>query len=89
MNRRKEKQTHQYMMSLLNDAQKAVVTQVEVFGWNLVFVRQPLGQPAIPVLKDSSSGQYAIPESDGSLNRDHELFVRQENAADSLQYSSM
>ena len=67
--RSNEKQTRQFMMALLDDAQKEVVTQCKIFGWYLNFVRQPLGQPVIPVLKNSDTGRYAILEPDGSLNR--------------------
>ena len=75
--RSKEKQTRQIMMALLNDVQKEVVTQYEMSGWYLIFVRRPLGQPVIPFLKNSDTGRYAILAPDGSLNKDHEQIVRQ------------
>ena len=77
MDRAKEKQTRQFMMALLSDDQKEVVTQYEMFDWYLIFVRQSLGQPAIPILKNSDTGRYAFLEPDGSLNEDQELIVRQ------------
>ena len=65
------------MIELLNDAQKELVTQYEMSGWYLIFVRQPLSPSVIPVLKNSNSGRYAILEPDGSLNKDHGLIIAQ------------
>jgi len=71
-----EKQTHRFMRAQLNDDQKEVVTQLEVFGWYLIFVRHPLGQSVIPVLKDPDSDRCAVLETGGTLIADHELITR-------------
>jgi hypothetical protein len=73
----REKQTRQFMMSLLNDEQKEVVAQYEMFDWFLIFVRRPTAESAIPFLKNNDTGRFAILESDGSLNEDHELVIRE------------
>ena len=75
--RSKESHTRQFMMAALNDAQRVAINQVEMCGWCLIFVRKPLGQSAIPALKNSDSGRYAIVKPDGSLNEDQKLIVRQ------------
>ncbi len=74
--RSNEKQTHEFMRAQLHDDQKEVVTQLEVFGWYLIFVRQPLGQSVIPVLKDPDSGRFVVLETGGTLIADHELMTR-------------
>lgn len=64
-------------MDMLNDDQKEVVSQYEMFKWFLVFVRRPSAETPIPFLKNGDTGRFAILEPDGSLNEDHELIVRQ------------
>ena len=73
----REKQTRQFMMSLLNDEQKEVVSRYETFEWFLIFVRRPSAQMTIPFLKNGDTGRFAILESDGSLNQDHAQIIRQ------------
>jgi len=74
--RSNEKQTHQFMRAQLNDDQMAVVTQLEVFGWYLIFVRQPLGQSVVPVLKDPDCDRYVVLETGGTLIEDCNLITR-------------
>ena len=74
--RSNEKQTHEFMRAQLNDEQKAVVTQLEVFGWYLIFVRQSSDQSVIPVVKDPDSGYCVVLETDGNLIEDCNLITR-------------
>jgi hypothetical protein len=73
----KEKQTREFMMGLLNDEQQEVVAQYEMFDWFLIFVRRPTPESAIPFLKNTDTGRFAILESDGSLNEDQDLVIRE------------
>jgi hypothetical protein len=71
-----EEQTRELMMSELSDAQKVALNQLEAFGWYLCFVRRPLFKDVVPVMRDDDSGRFAVLETDGSLNQDHDLDIR-------------
>ena len=58
----------------LNEAQLDTLGELERYGWELKFVRRPLFQPLIPVLRDPERTSYAILEEDGTLN-EHPPFV--------------
>jgi len=58
----------------LNEAQLDTLGELERYGWELKFVRRPLFQPLIPVLRDPDRKHYAILEVDGTLN-EHPPFV--------------
>ena len=67
------------MEKKLNVEQRMTLHQMESFGWELRFVRQPLFQEPVPVLFDAESNRYAVLEEDGNLNREHGLTIRAED----------
>jgi hypothetical protein len=75
--REESQQSRELMTQELNDAQRAAIHQLEGFGWSLSFVRRPLFEEVIPVLRDPDSDRYAVLEKDGTLNENHDLIVRQ------------
>ncbi len=60
----------------LNQAQIATINKMEQFGWELFFVRRPLFQEVITIMRFLQSGETALIEEDGSFNRAHEVYVR-------------
>lgn len=63
---------------VLNAFQLQTLKKVEEFGGQLWFIRRPLFQDVIPVVKCaiSSEATAAIIEHDGTLNRNHGLNIR-------------
>ncbi len=60
----------------LNDAQCLTLNWLESFGWELKFVRHPLFQPPIVVVRCGRMGACAVIESDGTLNRHPRIVLR-------------
>ncbi len=67
------------MLGDLTDEQRFELRRYEQFGLELHFVRHPLFDNPIPVLKDKESGRFALLEADGALNYDHQLTIRNAN----------
>ena len=63
---------------VLNAFQLQTLKKVEEYGGELWFVRRPLFQDIIPVVKCAkrSASTAAIIEDDGTLNKDHGLNIR-------------
>lgn len=64
--------------TLLTPAQMTTLQKVESFGWKLFFVRRPLFQNVVAVIKcpDGENCTTAILEEDGTLNKNHDLVIR-------------
>lgn len=60
----------------LNEAQRVGVRNLEGFGWSLYFIRRPLFQTPTVVMQGPSIADYAVLNSEGCLERRHELVVR-------------
>jgi len=52
----------------LNDAQILTLRELERFGLSLAFVRRPMFQPAVGVVRDTAARTYVLIEADGSVN---------------------
>ncbi len=63
---------------ILTDQQLMTLQKVESFGGELWFIRRPLFQDVVPVVKfcDSKSNCTAVIEEDGFLNKQHNLVIR-------------
>jgi hypothetical protein len=61
----------------LNEEQIFTLRRMEVFGWELKFIRRPLFQDVLPVLFHTDSNQFGVLEDDGSLNMQRDLNVRE------------
>lgn len=46
------------------------------FGWDIEFVRRPLFQDVVVVLKDPSGDRHAVLTEDGELDYDHDVTIR-------------
>lgn len=62
--------------TLLNDAQRVGVRNLEGFGWALYFIRRPLFQVPTVVMVGPNDTGYAVLNADGCLERQHDLTIR-------------
>ena len=62
----------------LNDAQLETLSGIENFGWELKFVRRKLFEPSVAVVMDGDRKILAVLESDGSLNENPALEIRED-----------
>jgi hypothetical protein len=60
----------------LNDAQRLTLRELERFGLSLAFVRRPMFQPAVGVVRDPGKRGYVVIEADGSINHEPKLDLR-------------
>lgn len=60
----------------LTDLQKAALVRMEGFGWEIEFVRRPLFQDIMIVLKDPAGDRHAVLTEDGELDYDHDVTIR-------------
>ena len=63
---------------MLTPAQLATLQKIESYGGELWFIRHPLFQDIVPVVRCSKTEdcKTAIIEEDGSLNKEHGLVIR-------------
>ena len=52
----------------LNEAQLMALPALERFGWELLFVRRPPFQEAIPIVCNADGTMFGVLEEDGRLN---------------------
>jgi hypothetical protein len=60
----------------LNADQLETLRQLEMFGWELKFVRRPPFQEPTPVVFDGGRQSFAVIRGDGSLDADPSLDLR-------------
>lgn len=65
----------------LNEDQLMTLCELERFGWELRFIRNPPFQDAIPVVIDGDRKAYAILKPDGSLEDNPRISLRDALAA--------
>jgi len=61
---------------VLNEAQLRTLSKMEGFGWMLAFIRRPVFQDIIPVLRHPDNGISGTLEGDGALNTQPEIVFR-------------
>lgn len=64
------------LLDKLTDEQRFELRRYEHFGWELEFVRHPMFDNAMPVMRDRDTGRLALLEPDGTLNHDHNITLR-------------
>lgn len=62
--------------SLLTAEQSLALRKVENFGWRLAFVRQPLFETPVAVVRSPDHQRFAVLEEDGDLNMNPTLTLR-------------
>ena len=76
--KRRVEQIHQEQLkSGLNLLQKLALYQVENFGWELQFIRQPLFQEPTAVICSGERDKIGILELDGRINLKPNIKVRE------------
>lgn len=65
----------------LNMQQIHALHQIESFGWQLHFVRRPLFQEPVPVIRSPDGDKFATVERDGRINTTPDLASRKEEPA--------
>ncbi len=76
-NRRREDPEYRTMLKELSAEQASSLHNLEKFGWQLKFIRHPLFQGNVVVLHDPDSDHYAVLDSSGDLNQEHDLQIRE------------
>ena len=75
--RKAQKELSSVLKRDLNDAQLSTLQGLEQFGWELKFVRRKPFQPPVAVVFDGDRKNFAVLESDGSLNEKPGFEIRQ------------
>ena len=74
--RKDEHKSTRELRDELNEAQRDTLAELERYGWQLKFVRQPIFQPSVPVVFDGDRKSYAVLEADGTLNEHPPFDIR-------------
>ena len=61
---------------ILNEMQLLTLNNMERFGWTLAFIRRPLFQEIVPVLRHCDSRRLGIMDEDGTLNAYPDIIFR-------------
>jgi len=61
---------------LLTEAQISTLRSIARFGWQLYFIRRPLFQDVVTVLINEELDKYAVLETNGSINEQIKLDIR-------------
>lgn len=68
------------MRAQLNEAQRQALSELELLGWSLKFVRMPMFQDPIPTIVSKDNGQIGLLDPDGKIVVDKGLTVRSERS---------
>ena len=60
----------------LNEMQLITLKKMEQFGWILAFIRRPLFQETVTVLRHQDCHKFSILNEDGTLNSQHDFALR-------------
>ncbi len=64
------------LREFLNYEQRRVLRQIEGFGWQLAFVRRPVFQDPVAVIRNTGATSYSVLEEDGTINANPDISVR-------------
>ncbi len=64
------------LREFLSDDQRRSLKQIEGFGWQLAFVRRPLFQDPIVVIRNGEASKFSVLESDGTVNDQPDIYIR-------------
>lgn len=60
----------------LNLDQQITLKELEGFGWELAFIRHPMFQPSVCVVRDPTNKFFSVLQDDGTLVDNHDLQIR-------------
>lgn len=64
------------LREFINEDQRRTLKQIEGFGWQLAFVRRPLFQEPIVVIKNGDASSFGVVEEDGTINSSPDVIFR-------------
>jgi hypothetical protein len=71
-----EKAVPDNLKELLTELQLMSLYKISSFGWELIFVRRPLFQEVVPVIRNHNGVQIGVLEEDGRINLEPEIALR-------------
>lgn len=75
-----EKAIPENLKEILTELQLMSLNKITSFGWELIFVRRPLFQEVVPVIKNHNGIQIGVLEEDGRINLEPEIALRKNEA---------
>ncbi|WP_370979910.1 hypothetical protein [Agaribacterium sp. ZY112] len=60
----------------LNDEQRQTLSYLEGFGWSLAFIRRPLFQKPMVIVRNPDSDDFSMLEVDGTLLEQPDIILR-------------
>ena len=75
-----EKAIPENLKEILTELQLMSLNKISSFGWELIFVRRPLFQEVVPVIKNNNGVQIGVLEEDGRINLEPEIALRKNEA---------
>lgn len=64
------------LKGILTEEQLLALNNVENFGWQLAFIRQPMFQQPIAVVVSPDHQRHAVLELDGQVNLNPDIVIR-------------
>jgi len=64
------------LREFLSDDQRRSLRQIESFGWQLAFVRRPLFQDPVVVIRNGEGSKFSVLEPDGTVNDQPDIEIR-------------
>jgi hypothetical protein len=64
---------------VLNDAQRQALTGLKYTGWKLLFLRRPLFQEPVLVVRNTHDGKMGILDKDGKIKMLRNFKIREED----------
>ncbi|MES9950331.1 MAG: hypothetical protein ACH255_16820 [Candidatus Thiodiazotropha sp.] len=64
------------LKEILTELQMMSLNKLSSFGWELFFVRRPLFQAVVPVVRRHDGIQIGVLEADGRINMKPEIVLR-------------
>lgn len=62
--------------TFLSADQRRSIKQIKSFGWHLAFVRRPMMQDPVVVIRNGESSKYSVLEADGTVNEQPNIRIR-------------
>jgi hypothetical protein len=72
-----EKAIPDNLKEILTELQMMSLNKITSFGWDLVFVRRPLFQEVVPVIKNHNGVKIGVLEEDGRINLEPQITLRE------------
>lgn len=71
-----QKAVPENLKEILSEFQIMTLNKIAGFGWELMFVRRPLLQEVVPVVRNHEGAQVGVLEKDGRINLEPKIDLR-------------